>query len=203
MMSFVVNSPESPKQRPTTRNQSGERKPKKVTAGYLERAALHYLGRFSSSEQNLRQVLERKIRRRSESPATDEHKVWIEEVVRKCVKYGYLNDETYAARRAELLQRRGKPLRSIGMDLHQKGIDGELAKQVLAELDGEGAGDADARAAAMYVKRRRFGPYRREGTETPEKIEKELAAMMRAGFHYELARKTLTLDMDAIADLLV
>jgi regulatory protein len=180
-----------------------ERKPKKVTAGYLERAALHYLGRFSSSEHNLRQVLERKIYRRSESPVTEEHKGWIEDVVRKCIKYGYLNDETYAARRGELLQRRGKPVRSIGMDLHQKGIDSELVKQVLAQLEGETEGGADARAAAMYVKRRRFGPYRRESTDLSEKVEKELAAMMRAGFHYELARKTLALDTEAIADLLV
>lgn len=183
------------------------RKPKKVTAAYLERAALHYLGRFSSSEANLREVLTRKVRRRNEgfAPPSEEQAGWIADVVAKCVRYGYVDDKSYATQRAELMLRRGKPLRLIRQDLRHKGIEGDLIDRVLVDLNDE-AGDAvasaDRRAAAAYVRRRRFGAFA-SADKPEEKREKELAAMARAGFSFDLAREMLAMDMDELTDLLV
>lgn len=188
--------------------EKGKKKPKKVTAAYLERAALHYLGRFSSSEKNLRDVLIRKIRRRNESfaPPTDEQTAWIDDVVKKCVRYSYVDDQAYAKQRAELLLRRGKPLRLIAQDLRHKGVGAEDTEAALSALSGNAEVDADKRAAAAYIKRRRFGPFRRpidDPERLREKTEKEMASMARAGFGYDLSRDLLKLETEELMDLLV
>lgn len=181
-----------------------KRKPKKVSEAYLERAALHYLGRFNSSESNLIQVLERKVRRRNDENAiaTGEQKQWIHNVVSKCVRLGYVNDVLYAKQRAEALLRKGKPTRVIQQDLKFKGIAEELAILTVRELSEDDDVDPDAQAAAAYVRRRRFGAYRRETADIEQKREKEIAAMMRAGFRYEMINKTLDMSDDEIIDLL-
>jgi len=183
-------------------------KPKKVTAAYLERAALHYLGRFSSSEKNLADVLERKVRRRNENyaPATEEQRGWISDVVVKCVGYDYVDDLRYATQRAEILLRRGKPVRMIKQDLRHKGISAEISAEVLGLLEGEEPDAVDRKAAAAYIKRRRFGSFRRvtalNGDQLAAKLKKELASMARAGFAYNLSSDMLERSMDEIIDLL-
>lgn len=192
----------------SSRGEKRSKKPKKVTAAYLERAALHYLGRFNSSAQNLHNVLERKVRRRNENHAlaTDEQLSWISDVVTKCVGYGYVDDTRYATQRAEMLLRRGKPVRTIKQDLRHKGIPEEITTAALAQLEGDEPDLVDRKAAAAFVKRRRFGAFRRDmGGDVAQiiaKREKELASMARAGFGYSLANEMLNLSEDEIIDLL-
>ncbi len=179
--------------------------PKKVSAGYLERAALHYLGRFSSTQDNLRRVLERKVRRRNEehAPPTDEQVGWINDVVEKCVKYGYVDDEVYARQRADSLLRKGKPPRQIMQDLRFKGVDTDTAAAAVENLEGdEEAPDAIRQAAAAYIRRRRFGPFRRMLPDSTEKREKEIAAMMRAGFPYGIVVEMLDAGEEELLTLL-
>ncbi|NVJ69150.1 MAG: RecX family transcriptional regulator [Alphaproteobacteria bacterium] len=183
----------------------GARKgPKKVSEAYLERAALHYLGRFSSTEANLRAVLERKIRRRNEDNAapTDEQRRWVDTVVAKCVRYGYVDDTNYARSRIDALVRKGKPVRMIVQDLRYKGVPSDIAEAALNELRQDEDRDADRQAAAAYARRRRFGPFRRADRNADEKIEKEKAAMMRAGFSFSLIKETLEATEEELLDLL-
>ena len=189
--------------------------PKKVTAGYIERAALHYLGRFSSSEANLRSVLTRKIRRRNKAltpeddAVTAEQSSWLDDVVAKCVRYGYVNDESYGKERAKSLLKKGKPPRTIKQDLLFKGIASDLVGEILLALssavgDNETGISADLYAAVSFIKRRRFGPFRREMTsdQISVKEQKELASMARAGFSFELSRKVLDMvEEEALAVL--
>ncbi|MBO6503945.1 MAG: RecX family transcriptional regulator [Kordiimonadaceae bacterium] len=187
---------------------SGNNRPKKVTAGYLERAALHYLGRFSTSQSNLEAVLVRKIRRRNEGFAapSDEQLTWVKDVVSKCVKYGYVDDSRYAQQRAESMLRRGKPVRMIAMDLKQKGISEEEIATTIETLQEESNVDMNRSAAAAFIKRRRFGCFRRpiEDREALlQKQQKELASMARAGFGFEISKEILGLAEDEIIELLV
>ncbi|WP_262696306.1 regulatory protein RecX [Kordiimonas aquimaris] len=197
------NSQGSKKERPEKRPEKN--RVTKVTEGYIERAALHYLGRFSSSESNLVKVLERKVRRRNEehAPVTDEQQQWIISVVAKCVRFGYVDDAQYAKQRAAGLLRKGKPVRIILQDLKFKGVAEDLASDVINNLSGDDDIEPDKRAAAAYVKRRRFGPFRRVNDKLEEKREKEIASMMRAGFRYDLVKTTLDMSEDDIIDLLV
>jgi len=175
---------------------------KKVSEGYLERAALHYLGRFSSTEANLKQVLERKVRHRNleNSPATDEQLKWIESVAAKCVRLGYVDDAVYAEQRFNGLLRKGKPLRSIAQDLRHKGVSSDIIEAILSSAQDNG--EPDVTAAAAYARRRRFGPFRRAVQDVDAKLEKEKAAMMRAGFSYGLVQKILSSTEDDLINLL-
>ncbi len=180
------------------------RKPKKISAGYIERAALHYLGRFSSSEANLKQVLERKIRRRLEDgdDVTSEHGEWIEQAITKCVAYGYVDDTQYAKNRFQNLLRKGKPLRTIAQDLRYKGVPQDIVAETMADAQDEPDVDLDVSAAAAYAKRRRFGPFRRPDRLSDEKIEKEKAAMMRAGFPFHIIKQILDSSIEDVTELL-
>ncbi len=177
---------------------------KKVTEAYLERAALHYLGRFSATEAHLRQVLERKVRRRNEenAPASVEQLGWIAAVAQKCVRLGYVDDEIYARSRFESLLRKGKAKRLIKQDLRHKGVPAEVVSKVLAEAEEDPDADLNLSAAAAYVKRRRFGAFRRADRMSEEKIEKEKASMMRAGFSYGIISRVLESTEEEILELL-
>jgi len=177
---------------------------KPVTEAYLERAALHYLGRFSSSYANLLRVLERKIRRRNEDNCepTSEQQIWLTAVADKCVEYGYVDDSVYARQRLSGLLRKGKPLRVIAQDLHHKGVPDDIVAVVLDEAQSDPTKDVDLVAAASYVRRRRFGAFRRTDKASEEKIEKEKAAMMRAGFPYRLVIQVMKFSEDELLTLL-
>jgi len=187
-----------------TRDRTEKPKNKPVTEAYLERAALHYLGRFNSSEQNLIRVLERKVRRRNpdNSAVSDEQMGWIRAVAQKCVGYGYVDDALYARQRFGGLRRKGKPLRTIAQDLRHKGVPQDIIEDVLNEAQTETDMDSDLPAAAAYVRRRRFGPFRRADNADDEKIEKEKAAMMRTGFSYRLVVQVLESSEDELLSLL-
>ena len=83
---------DSPQQR------SAPRPPGKVTAAYVERAALAYLERFASSAENLRRVLvskvERSCRLRDEEP--EPLLPLVDDALRRMIETGLVNDRRYA-----------------------------------------------------------------------------------------------------------
>jgi len=171
---------------------------KKLTADYLERAALHYLGRYSSSVKNLRNVLERKVKRRLEmgEEVTHEHHAWIDQVVDKCLRLDYVNDQQYAEQRVRALSHAGKSERAITATLRSKGVsvdDCEMAFKAYIAEEGEGTA---MRAALTYARKRRIGPYR---TVDPGVVDyaykkKEFASMARVGFDFEIIKQVLGTD---------
>jgi len=184
-------------------NKPYDRKVRPVTEGYLDRAALHYLGRFNSSKENLKRVLDRKVRRRNEDGGapTGEQLGWIEAVADKCVEYGYVDDVNYAKQRFAALLRKGKPLRVISQDLVYKGVPEDIVADLMTSATDDPDKDLNLVAAAAYVRRRRFGPYRRVGA-VEGKAEKEKAAMLRAGFPYRMVEQILASSEEEILSLL-
>jgi len=165
---------------------------KKVTEDYLERAAFHYLGRYSSSAYNLEQVLIRKVRRRNEEGAmpSEEQLNWINKTCSKCVRLGLVDDAEYARAKAAAMNRGGKPLQQIKQALIHKGVSLDIIDATLQTLNESQDEQADWNAALTYARRRKFGPWRR-ATDDPEKQRKELAAMARAGHRYQIASKII------------
>lgn len=184
------------------------RKPKKVSLKYLERAAFHYLGRFSSSRRNLERVLERKVRRRHEdfSQANDEETAWIVATAEKCQSLGLVDDKVYATQKARSMHRAGRSVRRIRGELNSKGVGEEDIRAALMALDDtDGGEDLDRAAAITFARRRKFGPFRRASTAAAKLDEdtrkrRELAAFARAGFSYELARKILETEQEDVLD---
>jgi len=171
------------------RKPKGGKPRRAVTATSLDNAALHYLGRFSSSSANLRRVLLRKVARASGGEGeTQAGARMIEVLIARYLRSGLLDDRAYAAQAAASLARRGASRFSIGGKLGQKGVARELIKTTIEALD-EG-GSSELAAACALVRRRRLGPYRRAGARAQWR-QKDLATLARAGFGLDLARRVL------------
>ncbi|HZH50571.1 MAG TPA: regulatory protein RecX [Microvirga sp.] len=160
--------------------------PRKVTPAYLQRAAMAYLERYSSSAENLRRVLRRKVekrcRLRGEDPA--EFHDAIDEVVAKSLRSGLVDDTRYAEARVATLRRRGGSARAIQAKLAAKGIDRATVAQALESQE-----DDEETAALAFARRRKLGPFR-PGERAPYR-DKDMAAMARAGFRFDVARRII------------
>lgn len=156
----------------------------------LKRSALAYLARYAASRAMLREVLGRRVRRWARATGAAEDGVAAalhaaDEAVEAAARAGLVDDARFAAGRTATLVRRGWPERRIRAALGQKGIDGETARTALAEAELD-----DSAAAWRFAARRRLGPWRSAGARA-ERREKDIAAMMRAGFSLTHARAAI------------
>ena len=127
-----------------------------------------------------------------------EHQQWIADLVKKCARLGYVDDAAYAQMRARSLFARGKPSRSITQDLIHKGLSPVTIKVALAGLEASEEGDIDKAAVIRMAKRRRFGPFQPDPDRAKPR-DKQIAAIMRAGFRYALA--AWVVDANSVEDL--
>ncbi len=179
----------------TSQPAPGRKAPRPVTRPSLEKAALRYLERFASSTANLRRVLMRKVERSARDHGTDaeEGARWVEDLLARYQRSGLLDDDTYAQMRTASLHRRGASTRAIRATLAAKGIGRDETERALEALDEEVGGEADLSAALALARRRKLGPYRRPEARAAFR-DKDLAALGRAGFAYEVARRVVDAD---------
>lgn len=164
--------------------------PRPITPDYLEKAALFYLERFASSAENLARILMRRVERAARAGISDrEHgRALVDALVERYRARGLLDDRLYAEGRARSLHRRGRPRSAIARALAAKGVgaaDVDAALESLAEATAE----PDLAAAIAFARRRRLGPFRLKNRESFR--ERDLAALGRAGFSYEIARRVI------------
>jgi regulatory protein len=170
------------------------RGPKPADAAHLENAALYYLERFASSSGNLKRVLMHKVLRSARHHGTDPAagEKLVDDIIARYLRSGLLDDSAYAAQKAASLRRRGASRHAIRGKLALKGVEGTLIDATLA---GEGEASELAAACAL-VRRRRLGPLRKPGERAGHR-QKDLAALARAGFGLDLARRVLAADDEA------
>ena len=173
-----------------------------ITAKALQNAATVYLERYPSTAEGLRRVLDRRVRKAAmaEAPIVENIERVIAEIVAKFVAAGMVDDKAFAQTKARALHRRGTSGRLTRQKLKLAGIDNETLDKAMAGLDQELDTDPRQRewqAAVALARRRRLGPFRTQ--ERPEHRNRDLAAMARGGFDYDLARKVIDApDADAL-----
>jgi regulatory protein len=150
-----------------------------LTSAKLDELALFYVGRFATSRSKLIAYLNRKLRERGwegDQPAD------LDSLADRLVRLGYIDDRAFAVAKARSLTARGYGERRVRQALVVAGI---------GEDDRADAADhAEAvaiEAALRFAKRRSIGPFS-TGSPTPERREKAIAAMVRAGHRFPLAR---------------
>jgi regulatory protein len=164
------------------------------TVESLGRAALRHLARYAASEAALRRVLENRIRRaamRNAGFAADKEaqarlRECIPDIIAKHTKSGALNDVAFAETKLVSLRRAGRSKRAIQQKLAYVGVKKDIIQNVF-ENDDEGE---EIKAAASLARRRRLGVYRKGGVD-PERRQKDVASLARAGFSLDIARKVL------------
>lgn len=178
----------------------GRRQSKPVTAERLHKSALFYLERYASSSENLRRVLMRKVDRAARDHPVDRDQAaqWVDALIARFQDAGLLDDRAYTQSKVSSLLRRGNSTRAIRTKLSAKGVPPSLIDEALGEAVGDLPTDApDLAAAVAYVRRRRLGPYRAADRDAYR--QKDLAALGRQGFSYDVARRVLEAeDPDAL-----
>jgi regulatory protein len=174
---------------------SKEKPVKKITSQYLERAAMYYLARFSSSSENLRRILERKVWRRvnlgADKPCETEN--WLNETINKCQRMGLVDDAQYALVRAKNFHKKGRGLSVIRAELKHKGIAEEIIEKTIVAINPDGEADFNA---ALYLARKKklgnFASKQPQDAEEAKKINhKHLGVLARAGFSFQIAKEVL------------
>jgi len=174
-----------------------------ITAKYLQNAAMFYLERYSASAEGVRRVLQRRVNkaRRLEAPVMDDVEDAIEATIRKLIDVGLIDDRQFAQTKARALHRRGTSARFTRQKLQVAGVDPDTVQSALEALGGELGADAGQRewqAAVALARRRRLGPFR-PPEQRVDRRAKDLAAMARAGFAFDVARKVIdATDPDAL-----
>lgn len=173
------------------------KQPKKISPRYLKNAGTAYLQRFPASSGHFRTVMTRKIDRSCRAHPEqdrDECLQWLEE---ETIPYfqdaGYLNDTLYADGLMDSLIRRGHPKRVIAQRMMMKGVSRDEIERVMATYDDE---DADWQALLITARKKRCGVY---GTDSsPEKRQKDIGKLARAGFSYQPIERFLNLTHDEL-----
>jgi len=142
--------------------------------------ALHYVGKYATTQSKLAGYLTRKIRERGWE---DEHSADIAELTEQFTSLGYINDAQFAEARSRSFVHRGFGGRRLNEDLRASGIGDADAIHAKAHMD-----DSIFTAAHNFARRKRLGPFAQEAAPQ-EKRNKQLNAFMRAGHSFELAKR--------------
>ena len=157
----------------------------------LQELALRYVGKYATTRAKLGAYLNRKIRERGWD---GERAADIAVLADRFAELGYVDDAAYALGQSRSLTARGYGKRRLADKLRLAGVD---------EVDGREAkrhADAEAvRAALRLAERRRMGPFASVAPDRPQR-DKWIAAMIRAGHDFGLARAIVTMPPGADFD---
>ncbi len=183
----------------------GKRKAKKTpplpTRDNLDRAALRYLLRFSRSAANRRGVLgglgagADGCHAELDVPAAER---LVDELLERYQASGLIDDARYAESLARGLHARGTSRRGVRHKLRARGVSAEAIDAAIAST-GRDSDDAELDAARAFVRRRRLGPHRPEH-QRAERYQRDLAALARAGFSFDVARRALEVPDGAVEE---
>lgn len=153
--------------------------------------ALRYVGRYQTTRAKLKAYLKRKLTERGWAGTSDPD---IASLIERLAAQGYVDDRLFAATRATSLARRGYGARRLDAALFIAGVapeDGEEARRHAA--------DAEWDAATSFARRRRIGPFAGARADLAGS-KKALAAMIRAGHPFEIARKFVDCEPGAVPE---
>ena len=178
-------------------------RPLMVSEATLRKAALHYLGRYAASAAQLERILMTKVERSARIHGTDraEGGRMVGQLIAKLAASGLLDDRAYAAAMTRSLHRRGASAKATRYKLAARGVASELVDEALNALERE-VGEPDLAAAIAYVRRRRLGPYRAADRREAQR-DRDLAALARAGFTYDIARSVIEATAPAALEVLL
>jgi regulatory protein len=206
-MFFMEPAEHKARTRPVNQNSSNssrakKRLPKKITETYLHNSGLYYLQRFAASKAHFKSVMMRKVRRSCQHH-TDQDleacKAMVERLAGVFEASGLLNDESYVNGAVASLMRQGRSDKYIRAKLLSKRLSLEQISSALEayrENDGKTAEDTEIEAALRFIRRKKIGPYRPQELR-PEYLRKDLGALARAGFSYDIAQRVLEKDVNS------
>ncbi len=169
---------------------------KKITPQRLKNIGLYYLKRFESSVENLRSVLQKRVNQYAKTnPEFDKQEAyqWVENILAEFEKLHYLDDERFTEIKVRHYLSTGKPARYIKNKLREKGIANAQIEEMLDDF-----GYNPQEMALKLAKRKKIGPFRPDEESRKLNRQKDMAALIRAGFDYDVVSEIM--GSDFIAD---
>ena len=157
--------------------------------------AYSYLEKYSSSKQQLRlYLLKRLIKINQRKSSKKEIFNLIDSVITSLVGQKLLSDRYYSDVKSKAFLKRGYSLNKIRYNLIKKGIDEKYIKDSISKIK-ENESDPDFFSAIKICKRRRIGPCREESNRTLF-YKKDISILARSGFSYEISKKVLSIPKE-------
>jgi regulatory protein len=170
----------------------GKRTPPPLDDEALRELALRYVGKYATTRAKLRTYLSRKLRERGWKGDSEPD---LEAIAQRFAELGYIDDAAYALAQSRAIASRGYGKRRLTEKLRLAGVE---------ESDGEAASEhADSQAVEAvlrFAERRRIGPFAPDSVDRLVR-EKWIAAMIRAGHSFALARAVSLMEPDGDIDL--
>lgn len=163
---------------------------KKITPQRLKNIALFYLKRFETTVFSLRQVLYKRINdyayQNKDFNKTEAYQ-WAEDILQDFVRYDYVNDERFAELKIRDYMAMGKSLRYIQAKLKEKGVSSDVIEKLFGELEYD-----EFESALNWAKKKHIGPFRGDEDSRLAHRQKDMAALARAGFSYDIIQKVFS-----------
>lgn len=174
-----------------TRRPAARRRP--LDPRLLDELALRYVGRFATTRLKLRHYLLRKVKERgwdgAQAPDYDG-------LVERLSALGYVDDRGFAVAKAAQHHARGLGQRRLSQTLNAAGIDPEDRTEAI-----DRSTSAALEIALRFARRRRLGPFAAHKASDPKERQKAIAAFIRAGHGFDLARRLVALDPEPDCDV--
>ena len=169
-----------------------KRYPKKVTLENLKQYAFKYMEKFSSTENQLRIILKRKIIKTSFFYKTDPQNefIFIDDIIKNFKNIGLIDDKKLSDIRSLNLIKRGFSKKKIFSNLRAKGFETEVIEKSLTNLE-KFFSDYELAAALIYAKKKKLLFINKNLKDYETK--KILVQMSRGGFNYDIAKKILNI----------
>ena len=154
----------------------------------IKKYALNYLSKYDSSKYNLERVLHNKIRRIS-SNKKEKFILYnaIPSFLLELESKKIINDKNYTNTKLKNFSTQGKSKNFIKSYLIHKGIEKKLIDEIFHSFELNNV-DWELESAKIFARKKRLG------IKNTDNKEKDLAKMARAGFDYNISKKTLGLD---------
>jgi len=176
-------------------NHIKNKKDLETTIDDLRNFAYAYLKKYSSSKQQLKTYLFKKLIKRNKNLFNKKELFnLIDTVVSSLVDQKLLSDKYYSDAKSKAFLRRGYSLNKIRYNLIKKGIDEKYIKISISKIK-ENESDPDFFSAIKICKRRRIGPCREESNR-PLFYKKDISILARSGFSYEISKKVLEIPKE-------
>ncbi|TBY85810.1 recombination regulator RecX [Rhizobium leguminosarum] len=162
---------------------------------WARNSAIYRLERRMMTEKQLFDAITRKAKEKFEGISAAQLKAIADFAVKFAYDNKVLDDSAYAEISTRSAVRGGKSKRAIAQKLAAKGVSSDKVDAALEEVD-------DLYAAAIFARKRAFGPFRRVELDEKRKA-KELSAFARNGFSFDIGRKVFEMSVEDAEEVIL
>ncbi|MGO4113534.1 MULTISPECIES: recombination regulator RecX [Rhizobium] len=162
---------------------------------WARNSAIYRLERRMMTEKQLFDAISRKAKEKFEDISAAQLKAIADFAVKFAYDNKVLDDSAYAEISTRSAVRGGKSRRAIAQKLAAKGVSSDKVEAALEEAD-------DLYAAAIFARKRAFGPFRRVELDEKRKA-KELSAFARNGFSFDIGRKVFDMSFEDAEEVIL